>query len=285
MSDKFKEAMDEILLLDEERKKRQKRKPQADVLVTEDSAAQEFVDLHENELRYDHTTKRWYRWNGSYWKHDETAVAFHWARQLARKLAKDQDGKGRYITSKVSFAASVEKFARCDPKIAVTRDYWDPDKYLLGTPGGTVDLRTGRLRPASPADLITRQAAVAPAETSDCPHFKAFLQQATNGDDDLIKFIQQFGGYCLTGDTKEQALLFIHGDGGNGKGVLQRVLGCITGSYTAVAATPASSWPARRKRVGCGPRRRSSRLPAATRSKPGSCGRTISSFRLSSSCF
>ena len=238
MSDKFKEAMDEILLLDEERKKRQKQKPgaQVDLLVTEDSAAQEFVDLHENELRYDHTVKKWYRWNGSYWKHDETAVAFHWARQLARKLAKDQDGKGRYITSKVSFAASVEKFARCDPKIAVTRDYWDPDKYLLGTPGGTVDLRTGRLRPASPADLITRQAAVAPAETSDCPHFKAFLQQATNGDDDLIKFIQQFGGYCLTGDTKEQALLFIHGDGGNGKGVLQRVLGCIMGSYTAVAA-------------------------------------------------
>ena len=128
MSDKFKEAMDEILLLDEERKKRQKQKPgaQVDLLVTEDSAAQEFVDLHENELRYDHTTKRWYRWNGSYWKHDETAVAFHWARQLARKLAKDQDGKGRYITSKVSFAASVEKFARCDPRM--------PSPAIIGIP-------------------------------------------------------------------------------------------------------------------------------------------------------
>ena len=48
--------------------------------------------------------------------------------------------------------------------------------------------------------------------------------------------MQQFGGYCLTGDTKEQALIFIHGDGGNGKGVLQRVLGNIIGTYTATAA-------------------------------------------------
>jgi putative DNA primase/helicase len=63
-----------------------------------------------------------------------------------------------------------------------------------------------------------------------------FLQQAANGDADLIRFLQMFGGYCLTGDTKEHALLFIHGDGGNGKGVIQRVLGSIMGSYTATAA-------------------------------------------------
>ena len=63
-----------------------------------------------------------------------------------------------------------------------------------------------------------------------------FLHQATNGDQDLIRSLQQFGGYCLTGDTKEQALIFIHGDGGNGKGVLQRVLGNVMGTYTATAA-------------------------------------------------
>jgi putative DNA primase/helicase len=204
-------------------------------IVTEDSAAQEFVDLHEQELRYDHTIKKWYRWTGQFWQRDDTALAFHWSRQLARHLAQKQDARARYITSKVSFAGSVEKFARSDPKVAVTRDYWDPDKYLLGTPGGTVDLRTGGLRPASPEDLITRQTAVAPADTADCPNFKQFLKQATNGDDELTSFLQQFCGYCLTGDTKEQALIFIHGDGGNGKGVLQRVLGNVMGSYTATA--------------------------------------------------
>jgi putative DNA primase/helicase len=204
-------------------------------LLTEDSAAQEFVDLHENELRYDHNVRKWYRWNDNYWVRDDTALAFHWSRELARRLAQDQDNRARYITSKVSFAANVEKFARCDPRMAVTRDYWDPDKYLLGTPGGTVDLRTGDLRPASPVDLITRQAAVAPAVSAHCPNFMEFLQQACNGNADLIRYLQMFGGYCLTGDTKEHALLFIFGDGGNGKGVLQRVLGNIMGSYTATA--------------------------------------------------
>jgi putative DNA primase/helicase len=199
--------------------------PLQDDLVTEDSAAQEFVDLHENELRYDHNVGKWYRWNDNYWVRDDTVLAFHWSRELARRLAQDQDNRGRYITSKVSFAANVEKFARCDPTMAVTRDYWDPDKYLLGTPGGTVDLRTGDLRPASSTGLITRQTAVAPAVAADCPNFMEFLQQACNGDADLIRYLQMFGGYCLTGDTKEHALLFIFGDGGNGKGVLQRVLG------------------------------------------------------------
>jgi putative DNA primase/helicase len=205
-------------------------------IVTEDSAAQEFVDLYERELRYDHTVKKWYRWTGDYWCCDDKALAFHYAREQARKLAREQDARARYITSKVSFAASVEKFARADPRMAVTKDYWDPDRYLLGTPGGTVDLLTGELRSAAPKDLITRQTAVAPADTANCPNFMQFLRQATNGDEDLIRFLQQFGGYCLTGDTKEQALIFIHGDGGNGKGVLQRVLGNIMGTYTATAA-------------------------------------------------
>ena len=35
-------------------------------------------------------------------------------------------------------------------------EYWDRDPWLLGTPGGTVDLRTGMLRPASPDDGITK---------------------------------------------------------------------------------------------------------------------------------
>jgi putative DNA primase/helicase len=226
----FKGALGEVI-----RHPNQKAPPKNNI-VTEDSAAQEFVDLYEHALRYDHTIKKWYRWTGHLWQRDDTAIAFHWSRQLARRLAQEQDDRARYITSKVSFAGSVEKFARSDPRIAVTRDYWDPDKYLLGTPGGTVDLRTGELRAAFPADLITRQTAVVPANTADCPNFMEFLHQATNGDADLVSFLQQFGGYCLTGDTKEQALIFIHGDGGNGKGVLQRVLGNILGTYTATAA-------------------------------------------------
>jgi putative DNA primase/helicase len=125
-------------------------------IVTEDSAALEFVDRHCGVLRYCHSTGAWYRWNGVYWAQDRTAVAFQWARELARQLGQDQEKKSRYITSKVSFASGVERFAKSDQRIAVTIEYWDSDRWLLGTPGGTVDLRTGELRESLQDDGITK---------------------------------------------------------------------------------------------------------------------------------
>jgi putative DNA primase/helicase len=48
--------------------------------------------------------------------------------------------------------------------------------------------------------------------------------------------VQQFFGYSLTGDTREQIFVFGHGSGGNGKGVLVNTAKVIIGDY-AVQAT------------------------------------------------
>ena len=50
--------------------------------------------------------------------------------------------------------AAVVNLARSNREIAAASTQWDRDPYLLGTPGGTVDLRTGdtaraRARPTS----------------------------------------------------------------------------------------------------------------------------------------
>lgn len=66
--------------------------------VTEDSAAQEFVDLHGPSLRYCHTRAAWFHWDGVTWKQDGTGRAFDYARKLARQLSEDQDERKRYIT-------------------------------------------------------------------------------------------------------------------------------------------------------------------------------------------
>ena len=44
---------------------------------------------------------------------------------------------------------------------------WDSDPWLLGTPGGTMDLHTGEMRSADPAERITKLTAVAPADTAE----------------------------------------------------------------------------------------------------------------------
>jgi putative DNA primase/helicase len=204
-------------------------------IVTEDSAAQEFVERHGEDLRYCHSTGTWYRWNCVYWAQDRTLAAFHWARMLARQLAEDLDEKRRYITSKVAFASGVERFARADPKIAVTADSWDADPFLLGTPGGTVDLRTGELRPPSQHDGITKITSVAPLD-EPCPRWLQFLQEAARNDQELIQFLQQWCGYCLTGDTRQHSLIFCYGSGGNGKSVFLNTVTGILKDYAATAA-------------------------------------------------
>ena len=73
-------------------------------IVTEDSAAVQFVERHCENLRFCHSTGAWFRWNKVFWCKDQTGIAFQWARELARQLAEDQDERKRYITSKTSFA-------------------------------------------------------------------------------------------------------------------------------------------------------------------------------------
>jgi putative DNA primase/helicase len=204
-------------------------------IVTEDSAAVEFVEENVDKLRYCHSTGSWFQWDGNIWRREDTQLAFHWARLLARRLGENEDKKARGAIGKTAFASGVEKFAQRDRAMAVTVAYWDQDQWLLGTPAGTVDLRTGKLRPSDPTDGITKSTLVAPADTGRVLWMK-FLGETTGGDAGLIRFLQQWLGYCLTGSTREHALIFLYGGGGNGKGVFLNTTARIFGDYAATAA-------------------------------------------------
>jgi putative DNA primase/helicase len=210
-------------------------KSRADIL-TEDSAACRFAEVYRDRLRYCHDTGAWFEWDGFVWRPNRTGLAYRRARELARRLSQSEPDKVRYIVNKTSFAGGMLRFARSDPAFAVTAEAWDADPFLLGTPGGTVDLRTGRLRPSVPSEGITRATAVAPADRTSCPLWLPFLEQATGGDPDLIRFLQQWCGYALTGVTQEHALVFIYGPGGNGKSVFLHVLTAILNAYATTAA-------------------------------------------------
>jgi putative DNA primase/helicase len=160
---------------------RAKRRPypgaqSSENLITEDSAALQFTALYRDQLRYCHDTGAWFVWDGSRWRKNTTGLAFHWARELARKLATDAPDKVRAIAGRSGFANGVEICARRDPGFAVTAEVWDSAPFLLGTPGGTVDLRTGLLRTANPAEGVTKLTAVTPTEHADCPLWLGFLE-------------------------------------------------------------------------------------------------------------
>ena len=163
-------------------------------VLTEDSAAQRFAERFAGRFRFCHSTGAWFEWDGTVWRKVRTGAAFHQARLLVRELARGQEDKVRQAASKTTFASGVERFARVDPVFAVTMEAWDPDPLLLGTPAGTVDLRTGLLRASDQADGITKVTAVGPSEQAKCPLWLKFLADATGGDTELIRFLQQWAG-------------------------------------------------------------------------------------------
>lgn len=204
--------------------------------VTEDSVAYIFASTYRDTLRFCHSTGAWFEWDGSYWRRNEVGLAAHHVRVMARDMSQGLSPKALATIRKRSFASGVEGFARNDPTFAVTIEAWDRDPFLLGTPDGTVDLRTGKMRAADPADGITKLTSTAPSAQADCPLWLRFLQDATGGDGEMIRFLQQWCGYCLTGDTREHALVFVHGDGGNGKSVFLNTTSYILHDYATTAS-------------------------------------------------
>lgn len=205
------------------------REPGAAIPISEDDIALSFADIHGAGIRYVDEWSKWLEWRDGVWHLDKTIGVFDLIRRHVRSYAgalTNQDA--RKLTNAKTIAA-VEKLAKSDRRVAATSEIWDADDWLLNTPGGVVDLRTGVMRPANPGDHMTKMTAAAPG--GDCPQWKAFLRRSLGGDADLISFVQRVLGYTLTGSTQEEALFFAHGNGGNGKGVLMKTVAKILGDY------------------------------------------------------
>ena len=193
--------------------------------ITEHSCSLQFERQYANELRFNHTRKRWTVWAGSHWRPEATDLAFNYARSVTLVA------NGPAKTHRAPFFGGVERIARSARCFAVEQADFDRDPWLLATPGGTVDLKTGQLRKAEPTNMISKVTAATPTEAAECPLFLDFIDEVTCGDDDLARFLQQWFGYSLTGITTEQKLAFFYGTGANGKSLLLSTVRAIVGDY------------------------------------------------------
>jgi putative DNA primase/helicase len=197
--------------------------------VSEDAIALTFTETHGTTMRFDHDVGKWYQWSTTHWRPLTVPAAFHFAREIGRKL-----GSGKKQICKAAVAGGAERFARADPKHAVTADTWDRDPWLLGTPKGTLNLKNGRMHSPRPEDGITKLTGCFP-DSREPEMWMRFLADSTNGNPELMVYLQRVAGYCLTGLTAEHALFFIYGPGGNGKSVFLNILVHILGDYAVSA--------------------------------------------------
>jgi putative DNA primase/helicase len=212
----------------------------------------------DQNAKYVAVQGRWYFWDSIHWAADERLAHMTWARDFLQDRAREvvewadakagtlpekeaddlkawakREGRGLRSANTVAAVASLARnLASVTPATA-----FDADLLLLGTPGGTVDLTTGELRPARREDMISKLTTVTPLPAgTDASTWLKFLNDIFEGDDELISFLQRAAGYALTGLTSEHKLLFLYGTGRNGKSTFFETLQWIWGDYARRAA-------------------------------------------------
>jgi putative DNA primase/helicase len=106
---------------------------------------------------------------------------------------------------------------------------------LLNTPAGAVDLVTGKLSAPDPDEMHTRSTSRRPRPGMPTPKWDRFLAQTFGDDQELRGYVQRMAGYSASGSVRWHILPFLHGPGGNGKGVFLNVLRGLLGDYAATA--------------------------------------------------
>jgi putative DNA primase/helicase len=164
-------------------------------------------------------------------------VCAHASAEALDKIESPQ--KGERIAQRVAsynVIANVAKLAAVEPTMQATTEQLDADIYILNTKSGMVDLKTGVLFAHDRSRMCTKCTSVEADFSKPAPQWQAFLNEACNGDSEMISYLQRLAGYSSTGSTKEHVLAFAHGSGGNGKGTFLGAVGNILGDYATVAS-------------------------------------------------
>ena len=210
--------------------------------LTDMGNAQFFADLHGENVKHCTIWNKWIAWDGKRWDVDKTAAVYRLAKKTVAELYKRagdiEEQKAREALARHALASENENrinaminLAESEPNIAVQPDIFDKDPWLLNVKNGTIDLRTGELKPHDRADFITKLVPIEYRPETETPLWRAFLNRIMDGNNDLIRFLQKAAGYSLTGLTNERCLFICYGTGANGKSVFLGTLLKIAGEY------------------------------------------------------
>jgi putative DNA primase/helicase len=227
--------------------------------LTDIGNAERFVHQHGCDLRYVNELG-WVVWDGLRWVTDSTGEVqrrakvtvrrmYEDAATLAERAASEGDPEQRKAQADIAkhllvWAKGCEgdarirallNRARYEADVVGKSSDFDADAWKLNVRNGTINLRTGKLELHARADLITKLAPVAFDPHATCPTWDLFLEQITDRDAALLRYIRQVVGYTLSGDTREQCLFMLYGTGANGKSTFIEVVNALLGDYARQA--------------------------------------------------
>ena len=183
--------------------------------------AQRYIIANLEKIRYCPEPEKWYFWDNGCWHIDNTGRANFLVGNGLDIIKEEQrasvgdaaEALGKWYSASCSSAhmASMVRWAKHDRSIHIPSSMLDIDPWLLACKNGTINLKTGGLQPPSRDDYITKitNATYDPEAQSD--EWDRFLNDITEGNQDLQKFLQRLCGYMATGFTHEDKFV-IAGD-------------------------------------------------------------------------
>lgn len=194
----------------------------------------------------------WYTFDGQRWddssglaeKQAEQAVVTT-ARTMISAAATISDSSERQAELKLAHRTlssdgqlrGVIAYLSRHPDVLTGINALNSDPLLLNVRNGTLDLRTGDLRPHDYRDRLTKIAGANYTPDAIGKRWEQFLSEAL-GDPGLADALRRLlGGPGLMGKVMEHVLPVIYGPGGSGKGTFINAIAETYGDY-AIAAEP-----------------------------------------------
>lgn len=141
---------------------------------------------------------------------------------------------------------SIRAFAHLPATVASPSWLGDAPKGLspseiLPCRSTLLHLPTMQHYPATPQFFTVNALKFDPDPAAPYPaSWHAFLHQLFDGDKESLDLLQEWFGYCLTGDTSQQKMLLMVGPKRSGKGTIARVLTRLIGSGNVSGPTTSS---------------------------------------------
>lgn len=214
--------------------------------LTDLGNAERLRDKFGGRIRHCAALDVWLIWDGTRWKQDEQREIHHRGAETVRAIyaeaadgvtLQEREAIAKHATKSEAVARieAMISLARSLPEIAILVTDLDTDRWALNCLNGTLDLRTGILRPHDPADLLTKRCPVIYDAAAALPLWDRFISETTGDDEEFAAFLQRIAGYTLQGDPSEEVIVFPHGPGATGKSTLLEALKATLGDYALTA--------------------------------------------------
>jgi putative DNA primase/helicase len=215
--------------------------------MTDTGNAHRLQDKFGSCIKYSYNRKKWYYWDGKVWRIDDNGEVKKLADLICEDIKKEafieQDEKTqadmlKWAQKTASSKGKEAMIKECQHLDGIPASPDDFDSYTdyINCQNGIVNLRNGELVPHD-ANFMMSKICYTEYDISDKKPKKwlAFLKDVTNGNKDLMRYIQKCIGYSLSGSNAEQCAYFLYGMGNNGKSTFLDTIADLLGGYSSNA--------------------------------------------------